>query len=262
MNGIQQGDRTVSNGSSLLNQLPHVGIVAATADGAALCYRTLCREAERLIGQHAHPEITMHALPLRRYLACIDAGDWAGVAALMSRSSSLLEQAGAELIICPNNTLHRAFQWVTSSVPWLHIAAAVRIEAVRRDFQRLGLLGTQSVMQGTVYQPIFEEEGIEIVVPPPVERTVLDAIIRSELIRGEYLPHSRRYVQDIISTMATQGVDAVILGCTELPLLVHAEDSEIPLLDSTSLLAIAALQRASRQPVRTHRDSPIIFTSN
>ena len=83
-----------------LNHMPHLGIVAGTADGAALCYRTLCHEAERLTGGHAYPEITMHALPLEAYLASIDAGDWSGVAALMSRSASVLAQAGAELIIC------------------------------------------------------------------------------------------------------------------------------------------------------------------
>jgi aspartate racemase len=245
-----------------VKNLPHVGIVAATPDGAALCYRTLCREAERLMGRHVHPEITMHALPLTHYLACIDAGDWPGVATLMTRSASLLEQAGVELIICPNNTLHRAFQFVRSYVPWLHIAAAVGAEALRRDFRRVGLLGTQAVLQGTVYQPIFEQQGIELVLPHSHERMALDRIIRTELIRGEYLSESRRYVHDIIAMMAAQGVDAVILGCTELPLLVQEEDSELPLLDSTRLLASAALRQVSRCPSQTHRNSPVIFTSN
>ncbi|HEX5549268.1 MAG TPA: aspartate/glutamate racemase family protein, partial [Nitrospira sp.] len=201
-----------------LNHVPHIGIVAGTADGAALCYRTLCHEADRGNGRHAHPEITMHALPLESYLASIDAGDWSGVAALMSRSASVLAHAGAELIICPNNTLHRAFDLVVSPVPWVHIAAAVAAEATRRNYQRVGLLGTQVAMQGTVYQPIFEHHGIEIVLPPIPKRIELNRIIRTELIRGHYLPRSRADVQDIISTMAASGADAVILGCTELPL--------------------------------------------
>ena len=224
-----------------LNHMPHLGIVAGTADGAALCYRTLCHEAERLTGGRAYPEITMHALPLEAYLASIDAGDWSGVATLMSRSASLLAQAGAELIICPNNTLHRAFDLVVSPVPWVHIAAAVVAEATRRNYRRVGLLGTQVAMQGTVYQPIFEHHGIEIVLPPVPKRIELDRIIRTELIRGRYLPPSLAYVQDIISTMAASGADAVILGCTELPLLLSEEPSSLPLLDSTRLLATAAL---------------------
>ena len=224
-----------------LNHMPHLGIVAGTADGAALCYRTLCHEAERLTGGRAYPEITMHALPLEAYLASIDAGDWSGVAALMSRSASLLAQAGAELIICPNNTLHRAFDLVVSPVPWVHIASAVVAEATRRNYRRVGLLGTQVTMQGTVYHPIFEHHRIEIVLPPVPKRIELDRIIRTELIRGRYLPPSLAYVQDIISTMAASGAEAVILGCTELSLLLSEEPSSLPLLDSTRLLATAAL---------------------
>jgi aspartate racemase len=224
-----------------LNRMPHLGIVAGTADGAALCYRTLCREAERLTGGHAYPEITMHALPLEAYLASIDAGDWSGVAALMSRSASLLAQAGAELIICPNNTLHRAFDLVVSPVPWVHIAAAVVAETTRRTYRRVGLLGTQVTMQGTVYQPIFEHHGIDVVLPPVPKRIELDRIIRTELIRGAYTAPSRSYVRSIISTMAASGAEAVILGCTELPLLLAEEPSSLPLLDSTRLLATAAL---------------------
>ena len=224
-----------------LHHRPHIGIVAGTADGAALCYRTLCHEAERLMGRHAHPEITMHALSLDAYLACIDAGDWSGVATLMSRSASLLAQAGAELIICPNNTLHRAFDLIVSPVPWLHIAAAVEAEARRRSYRRVGLIGTQVVMQGTVYQPMFEKQRIEIILPAAHEQIELDRVIRTELIRGHYLPRSRAYLQDIILTMAADGAEAVILGCTELPVLLSEEPSSLPFLDSTRLLASAAL---------------------
>ena len=221
--------------------MPHIGIIAGTADGAALCYRTLCHEAERLTGRHAHPEITMHALPLEAYLARIDAGDWVGVAALMSRSASVLAHAGAELIICPNNTLHRAFEFVTSPLPWLHIADAVRAEASRSKYRKVGLLGTQVVMEGTVYHPIFEAQGIEIVVPRLEEQMELDRLIRTQLIQGRYSPPSRQYVEDLISAMAEAGAQAVILGCTELPLLVEETRSALPLLDSTRLLATAAL---------------------
>ena len=235
----------MSNGSSPVNHLPHVGIVAATADGAALCYRTLCHEAERVMGRHAHPEITMHALPLRAYLASIDADDWAGVAALMSRSASVLAQAGAELIICPNNTLHRAFDFVVSPVPWLHIADAVEAEARRRNYRQVGLIGTQAVIEGSVYQTRFLQGGVEVVLPTVSERIELDRMIRTQLIRGEYTLRSRERVVEIIARMAAAGVDAVILGCTELPLLVPQERSVLPLLDSTHLLATAALTTSS-----------------
>ena len=199
------------------NHLPHIGIVAGTADGAASA-SNLCHEAERRTVGQAYPEITMHALPLEAYLASIDAGDWAGVAALISRSASLLAHAGAEPIICPNNTLHCAFDLVVSPVPWVHIAAAVAAEAIRRNYRRVGLLGAgagRTQRTGSVYQPIFEHRGIEILLPPVPTRIELDRIIRTELIRGHYLARSWAYVQDLISTMAASGgVDAVILGCT------------------------------------------------
>lgn len=223
------------------NHMPHIGIVAGTADGAALCYRTLCHDAERLMGRHAHPEITMHALPLDAYLAFIDASDWPGVAALMSRSASVLAHAGADLIICPNNTLHRAIEFVSSPVPWLHIATAVGAEVICRNFRKVGLLGTHVVMEGAVYHPVFEQHGIEIELPQARERMDLDRIIRTELIRGHYPPRSRQQVQDMISIMAANGAEAVILGCTELPLLLADAPSSLPLLDSTRLLATAAL---------------------
>jgi aspartate racemase len=243
-------------------KVPHIGIVAGTADGAALCYRTLCHEAERLMGRHAHPEMTLHALPLDAYLAHIDAGDWASVAALMSRSASLLAQAGAELIICPNNTLHRAFDLVATTVPWLHIASAVEAEATRLKFRRVGLLGTQAVMQGAVYQPILEPRGIDILLPQPRECVQLDGIIRAELIRGDYPLRSRGFVLDIISSMAAQGAEAVILGCTELPLLLQEEEPVLPLLDSTRILAIAALKRVIPSAWPYDKTPAVFLTSN
>jgi aspartate racemase len=225
---------------------PHIGIVAGTAEGAALCYRTLCHEGGGAKSVYAHPEITLHTFPLHDYLTLIEREDWAGVAALMSRSAALLARSGADLIICPNNTLHRAFHLLESPVPWLHIADAVAGEINRRTFRRVALLGTQLVMQGNVYQPTLARDGLDLVLPEPHERIRIDDIIRTELIRGHYTAHSRAYVQGIISQMAAGGADAVILGCTELPLLLSDEQAALPLLDSTRLLARAALQRIPR----------------
>lgn len=243
-------------------RMPHIGIIAGTAEGAALCYRTLCHEAERLMGRHTHPEITMHQLPLKDYLHCIDAGDWPGVAALMTRSASLLAQAGAELIICPNNTLHRAFGVLDSPLPWLHIAEAVAEQAARSHYGLVGLLGTETVVQGTVYQPVLAQRGIDVLVPERHEQGFLDRIIRTELIRGEYSLGSRAQVLDIVCSMAARGAEAVILGCTELPLLLQDERPSRPLLDSTRILAVAALQRVMQRPWQTNRIPAALFTSN
>ena len=230
----------------------HIGIVAGTADGASLCYRSLCYEAART-GRGAQPEITMHTFPLEWYLNLIERDDWAGVAALMSRSAGKLVQAGAELIICPNNTLHRAFDLVVSAVPWLHIVEPVTAEIRRMRLQRVGLLGTPAVMEGRIYHPQLTQAGIEVVLPEAQERSRLHHIIRTELIHGQYTSTSRLCVQEIIGRLAARGTEAVILGCTELPLLLADEQSALPLLDSTRLLAKAALQRCA--PAATSRSA-------
>jgi aspartate racemase len=239
---------------------PHIGIVAGTADGASLCYRSLCHEAAAVTGRHAHPEITMHTFPLDWYLDLIERNDWAGVAALMSRSAAKLVDAGAELIICPNNTLHRAFDRVVSAVPWLHIVGPVTAEIGRRRLQRVGLIGTRAVMEGPVYHPQLTQAGIDVVLPEPHERSRLQHIIDTELIQGRYTSISRAYVQEIIGSLATKGAEAVILGCTELPLLLEDWQSAVLLLDSTRLLAKAALQRTA--PGAAHLSSPATSTSN
>ena len=223
---------------------PHIGIVAGTADGASLCYRSLCYEAVRT-GLPAQPEITMHTFPLEWYLHLIERDDWVGVAALMSRSAGKLVQAGAELIICPNNTLHRAFDHVVSAVPWLHIVEPVMAEIRRMRLQRVGLLGTPAVMEGRIYHPQLMQAAIEVVLPEEQERVRLHHIIQTELIQGQYTFASRTYVHEIIGRLAAKGTEAVILGCTELPLLLAGEQSALPLLDSTRLLAKAALQRCA-----------------
>jgi aspartate racemase len=248
---------------ALVYPWPHIGIVAGTADGASLCYRSLCHEAGTLTGRPAHPELTMHAFPLAWYLDLIERDDWTGVAALMSRSAAKVVAAGAELIICPNNTLHRAFDHIASAAPWLHIADAVKTEIGRRRFHRVGLIGTLTVMEGAVYHPTLTQVGIDVVLPEPHERTRLNHIIRTELIAGRYTSASRACVKETIAGLAARGAEAIILGCTELPLLLADEPSILPLLDSTRLLAKAALQRtvppAARPSAQSTASTPVLI---
>jgi aspartate racemase len=183
----------------------HVGIVAGTSEGAALCYRTLCRKADEAIEHNMHPEITLHAFPLRLYLDAIDLNDWASVAALMSHSAAKLVRAGADVIVCPNNTLHKAFDLVESSVPWLHIAEPVVKEIARREWRRVGILGTQIVMEGSIYSLRLKQSGINAVIPRKDDRVLIQHIIRAELIAGLFTAQSRRFLQKVIAEMAADG---------------------------------------------------------
>ena len=222
--------------------IPHIGIVAGTAEGAALCYRTLCQEAESVTGRrYAHPEITLHSFSLHRYLDAIDQDDWAGVAALMTQSAAKLAHVGADLIICPNNTLHKAFRLVESPVPWIHIARSVVREIAGRRWRRVGILGTQTVMDGSIYSEPLGQSDIDIVTPALADRARIQHIIRHELVAGVCTAKSALFVQKVIAEMTCHGAEAVILACTELPLLMAGYQTAVPLLDSTRLLARAAL---------------------
>jgi aspartate racemase len=220
----------------------HVGIVAGTAEGAALCYRTLCLEAETVMGRRSvHPEITLHSMPLHRYLDAIDHDDWEAVAGLMSKSAAKLAQVGADFIICPNNTLHKAFDLVESSVPWLHIAKPVVKKIAQHGWRRVGILGTRIVMEGLIYSHELEQRDIQVVIPKRDDGVRIQHIVRSELITGHLAKESHLFLQKMISELAKEGAEAVILGCTELPLFLSEEQSVLPLLDSTRLLARSAL---------------------
>ena len=224
----------------------HIGIVACSAEGAALCYRTICLEGADLLGRHAHPEVSMHNHSLARYMNCIYGNDWAGVADLMLASAEKLAKIGADFLICPDNTIHQAFDLVEhrSPRPWLHIAQQVANEARRCHYKRLGVLGTRYLMEGPVYPATLHAAGLEWRVPGEKERERINQIIFDELVNGQFHPRSLAYFVEVIRALADEGCDAVALACTEIPLLVGPESSPLPTLDSTRLLAKAALRKA------------------
>jgi len=226
----------------------HIGIVACSAEGAALCYRTICIEGADLMGEYAHPEVTMHTYPFDKYMQYIRSEDWDGVADLMISSSEKLAAVGANFIICPDNTIHNAFDRVAeeSPLPWLHIAHEVAIEAVRGGYSCLGILGTRYLMESRVYPSKLDPIGIKYLIPELGDRQRINEIIFNELVYGLFTDESRGYFVQVISRLKNQGCDAVILGCTEIPLLITDKDSPVPTLDSTRILARAALRRAAR----------------
>jgi aspartate racemase len=226
----------------------HIGIVACSAEGAALCYRTVCLEGGQLLGGLEHPEVSMHTHSFASYMRCIERSDWPGVAELMLSSAHKLARGGADFLICPDNTLHQAFPWVSrrSPLPWLHIADVVAAHAVERGYHRLGLTGTRYLVDSEVYPEKLSALGIEYLRPNPVERAEINRIIFEELIAGIFTPAAVGCLQRVIGRMKDEGCDAVVLGCTEIPLIMNDDNSPLPTLDSTRLLARAALQRAAR----------------
>jgi aspartate racemase len=224
----------------------HIGIVACSAEGAALCYRTICTEGARLLGPHAHPEVSIHTHSLAAYTACLDRNDWPGVAELMLTSATKLARIGADFLICPDNTIHQALPYVAprSPLPWLHIAEVVAAEAAQRGFGCLGLTGTRWLVESELYPDKLAARGLRCVRPGAAEREEVNRIIMEELVYGVFEPEAVAAFQRIIGGLQAQGCDAVVLGCTEIPLLMNDANSPLPTLDSTRLLAQAALRRA------------------
>ncbi len=226
--------------------MKHIGIVACSAEGAALCYQTICRDALVLVGKHDHPRITMDSIPLAAWMPAFDAGDYPAVARFMVESAHLLAAAGADFAICPDNSAHEAWDDVQAAtpIPWLHIARVVGTDAEACGYRRVGVLGTRFIMGGSVYRNAFAVLDIDTVIPETKDAETVDRIIFSELVDGIISDSSREAYRGVIERLRDRGCDAVALACTEIPLLVRPSDSPLPTLDSTRLLAAAALREA------------------
>ncbi|MEM9303694.1 MAG: amino acid racemase [Pseudomonadota bacterium] len=237
------------------NEAVPIGIVACSAEGAALCYRTIIHESSALLGENVHPEVSLHTMPFDRYVTCLDDGDLEGVADLMLTSAHKLAGAGAGLLVCPDNTIHAAWPYLAAKapLPWLHIAEVVAAEASRRGFRRLGLLGTHWLVASDVYPPVLEAAGIDCVRAPEPDRVETGRVIMEEFVQGRFEQPAIDYLRHLIDGFAQAGCDGVILGCTELPLVLNDDNAAVPTLDSTRLLARDAVresqERAAAAPV-------------
>ncbi len=224
----------------------HIGIVACSAEGAALCYRTICAEGAALLGPHAHPEVSMHTPSLADYMSRIYRGDWQGVGDIMLASADKLAKIGADFLISPDNTIHQALPFIAPRLPlpWLHIAEVVAVEADARGFTRLGLTGTRWLVDSNLYPEKLAARGLDFMRPNDAERDEINRIIMDELTYGLFKPEAVACFQRVMGRMKDAGCDAVVLGCTEIPLIMSDANSPLPTLDSTRLLARAALRRA------------------
>ena len=224
----------------------HIGIVACSVEGAALCYRTVSIESLPLLGMHEHPRITLSSIPMARHMEYIYRDDWKGVADLLLEGAREVAAAGAVFAICPDNTVHQAFPDLLprSPIPFLHIAEVVADEAKRQGIRRLGVLGTKYLMEGPVYRDVLAKRGLEMRIPPAAAREQINRFIFEELVNGVFLDSTRDAFHREIDALRSAGCDGAALSCTEIPLIVVPEKSSLPTLDSTRLLARAAVRRA------------------
>lgn len=239
--------------------MEHIGILAHSADGASLCFLEAVRESARRLGEHEHPEITLSILPMGQVLENYGNNDLAAVNAHLMRTARRLAAAGCAFFVCPDNTAHIALDAATEPypLPGLHICEIVAERARADRRARIGLLGTRWTMEGPAYRSAFARHGLELRTPPPADREIVDRVIFDELCQGLIGEPARGEFVRIIEGLAREGCEAVALSCTEIPLLIEPEVSPLPALDSTRLLARAAVAAAlGHAPAPTWRGGP------
>jgi aspartate racemase len=239
----------------------HLGIVATTSEGAALCFRVFCQQGTADLGPHDHPDVTLDCIALARSLPAWERADYQSVRATLLVSVHRLARAGADFFVCPDNTAHVALEQPGPSLalPGLHIAEVVADQAARMGYARVGLLGTKFTMDGPVYPRALAARGIAAELPAAEDRVILHEIILAELVNGVFTQRARQEYSRIIDRLAVRGCDAVGLVCTEIPLLVPPGASPLPVLDSTRLLARAAFDVASgHRALPTWRGGPVV----
>ncbi|WP_327129954.1 aspartate/glutamate racemase family protein [Streptomyces sp. NBC_01727] len=222
--------------------MKHLGILAHSTGGAALCFLTFCEEGFRRTGRHEHPDVTLDYTACGYSMAAWDAGDHAAVRATLATSVQRLAQAGADFFVCPDNTAHMALEVPGPDLPLpgLHIAEVVADQAAAEGRTRVGVLGTRYTMNGPLYPRAFAARGIAAELPNAEDRDLINEVIFKELMNGVVSDTSRQEYLRIIERLADRGCDAVALVCTEIPLLITPEVSSLPTLDSARLVARAA----------------------
>ncbi len=240
--------------------MKHIGILAHSFEGATLCFRTACLEGVKRLGPHMHPGITMTCSPMALVLDAWERGDNEQLRDFFMADAVKLAAAAVDFFVCPDNTAHIALESPGEPfpIPALHIGEVVAEQARRDGRTKVGILGTKYTMTGPVYPGAFGRRGIGWAVPGDADRKIVDNIIFNELCLGVFRDVSRAAYVEIIERLAEQGCDAVALVCTEIPLLISAEDSPLPILDSTRLLAAAAVEAAlGERPMPEWRGGPI-----
>ena len=227
-------------------EMKRIGIVAHSAEGGALCFITACREGQELLGPHMHPEIVVSAIPMGLSMPGWESGAHQEVAALLRRGVEQVEAAGADFFVCPDNTAHIVLEQIAATlpIPGLHIADVVAHEMKAAGWKVAALLGTKWTMTGSVYPRALEKEGLTTCTPSEEQQAEINDAIFDELCQGVFLPSTTERFVDAIRDLGAAGADCTILGCTEIPLIIDDDNSPLPVLDSTRLLAIYAVRQA------------------
>ncbi len=225
-----------------------IGLIGGMSwESTAEYYRLLNEGTRTRLGGHHSPHVLLESLDFAQIHRMQRAGNWGEAGVVLADAANTLEHAGADVLLLCTNLMHKVADQITAatSLPLLHIADAVGAHATAHGYRRLGLLGTRWVMEEDFYRDLLTSRyNLEVLVPNAVDRDRVDRVIFDELTQGRIEASSRDAYQQVISRLAASGADAVILGCTEITLLVSLADSPLPVIDSTTVHVDAALEWA------------------
>ncbi len=212
-----------------------IGILAHSAEGGALCFITTCREGAVRLAPYMHPAIVMSAIPMGLSMDAWEAADHTTVGKSLAQGVQQVADARADFFVCRDNTAHIVLEQMAASLPisGLHIAEVVCHPIVGQGWKRVGLLGTNWTMDGPVYENALARSGLERMIPDESVKQRLHDAIFDELCQGVFKSGTTDLFIQAIADLKSRGAECVILGCTEIPLIVDAENSPLPVLDST-----------------------------
>ncbi|HCP31656.1 TPA: aspartate/glutamate racemase [Candidatus Acetothermia bacterium] len=227
--------------------MKRIGILGGTSPESTVSYyERITREYTRRFGNYAYPEIVIYSVSFQEFVAWQREGNWDAIATKMAEIFCILADAGAEIGLIAANTLHRVFDAVAneSPIPLLHIVDATAAVIKAKNFSTVGLLGTRYTMQEAFYVDRLTSHGISTIIPEKNQQEEIHRVIYEELTRGIIKPSSKDHYLAIIASLKERGADGIILGCTEIPLLVQDGDCDLPLFDTAIIHADAALEEA------------------
>lgn len=209
-------------------------------------YRLINQRIKQRLGGLHSAKVILYSVDFHDIERLQHAGDWDAAGLMLARAARSLELAGADFIVLCTNTMHKLASAIeeATAIPLLHIADPTARQIRNDGHTRVGLLGTLFTMEQSFYRERLEQQGLQVITPCPEDSAAVHRIIYEELCLGQVLPESRAAYQKIMTRLAEQGAQSIILGCTEISLLVGPADASIPLYDTTSIHALAAADEA------------------
>lgn len=224
-----------------------IGLIGGMSwESTAVYYRLINQGVHQALGGHHNAKSIIYTLDFADVESCQTEGRWDDASALMVRAAEVLSKAGAEILILCTNTMHKVAASVSSATHarFIHIADATADEILKQGISRVGLLGTRYTMEQEFYRGRLEGRGLTVLIPDEQERDDVHRVIYDELCHGVVSDTSRARYQDVVRSLGRRGVDGVILGCTEIGLLLAGGDVDLPLFDTTVLHATAAVKES------------------